>query len=99
MANKSTDTVFWEPCPHCNGTGRISTPGRPQSARTSQSKAATLVRNDHLLSLQEVASRLGVSYVTVKRLAHNGELRSVRLGDRRLIRESDLAVFIATLGE
>ena len=65
--------------------------------RSLEAKSASLVRDDQLLGLQQVAGRLGVSYVTVKRLVHNGELRSVRLGDRRLVRESDLASFIATL--
>lgn len=57
------------------------------------------VHEDQLLGLQQVAGRLSVSYVTVKRLVARGDLRSVTLGDRRLVRESDLSTFIATLSD
>lgn len=65
--------------------------------RISELRGEPPTRDDQLLGLQQVAARLGVSYVTVKRLVAAGDLVSVRLGDRRLIRESDLATFIASL--
>jgi len=55
------------------------------------------VREDRLMGLHEVATRLGISYPQVKRLVGDGRLPSVRLGDRRLVRESDLSAFIAAL--
>ena len=53
--------------------------------------------NDQLLTIRDVAQRLRVSEPTVKRLIYGGVLRSVKLADRRLIRESDLAAYIASL--
>jgi len=38
-----------------------------------------------LLAIREVAERWGVSSFTVRRRLENGELRSVRIGSRRLI--------------
>jgi excisionase family DNA binding protein len=45
---------------------------------------------ENLISAQEAAERLGVSFWTVYRLARNGQLASIRLGRRRLFAEEDL---------
>ena len=45
---------------------------------------------DNLLSVEQVAQRLGVSFWTVYRLARSGRLPSIRLGRRRLFAEADL---------
>jgi excisionase family DNA binding protein len=47
----------------------------------------------HYLSAREVADRLGVSELTVRRAISSGELRAVRLGHGRAVRvdERDLA--------
>ncbi|MDP9479715.1 MAG: helix-turn-helix domain-containing protein [Actinomycetota bacterium] len=50
-----------------------------------------------LLSLEEVAKILGVSHRTTKSLVYRGELTSVRLRRRRLVRQTDLRNFIAAL--
>lgn len=65
--------------------------------RIGDLRGATLGREDQLLDLDQAAARLSVSKVTVKRMVSSGELASVRLHDRRLIRESDLSIFIAKL--
>jgi excisionase family DNA binding protein len=50
-----------------------------------------------LLSLHEVADALGVSARTVARLTASGDLTSVRVGRRRLVRVADLADYVAHL--
>jgi len=45
---------------------------------------------DNLLSVEQAAQRLGVSFWTVYRLARSGRLASIRLGRRRLFAERDL---------
>lgn len=45
---------------------------------------------DTLLTVEQAAQRLGVSYWTVYRLARSGQLASIRLGRRRLFAERDL---------
>ncbi|MDP9477499.1 MAG: helix-turn-helix domain-containing protein [Actinomycetota bacterium] len=49
---------------------------------------------ERLLSLEEVAKILGVSGRTTKSLIYGGELTSVRLRRRRLVRPKDLRDFI-----
>ena len=49
---------------------------------------------ENLLSVEQVAQRLGVSFWTVYRLARSGRLSSVRLGRRRLFTERDLEQLI-----
>lgn len=49
---------------------------------------------DRLLSVQEVADRLGVSFWTVYRMARSGQLASVRIGRRRLFAMEDLEELI-----
>jgi excisionase family DNA binding protein len=44
----------------------------------------------NLLTAQQAAERLGVSFWTVYRLARSGRLASVQLGRRRLFAERDL---------
>jgi excisionase family DNA binding protein len=45
---------------------------------------------EKLLSVDQAAQRLGVSFWTVYRLARSGRLASVQLGRRRLFAEHDL---------
>jgi excisionase family DNA binding protein len=52
-----------------------------------------------LLTTVEVAKTLKVSRATVYKLMQRGELKSVHLGSRRLIRRSDLESFIESLEE
>jgi excisionase family DNA binding protein len=52
---------------------------------------------DKLLSLEEVAQKLGVSVWTVHRLARSGRLASVRLGRRRLVSPADVEALVVTL--
>jgi len=44
--------------------------------------------------LPQAAERLGVSRQTVRRLISTGDLPSVRIGSRVLIRPGDIAAFI-----
>ncbi len=48
----------------------------------------------NLLTVQQAAERLGVSFWTVYRLARSGQLASIRLGRRRLFAEEDLEKLI-----
>jgi excisionase family DNA binding protein len=43
-----------------------------------------------LLTLKQAADRLGVSWWTLGRWARQGRFRTVRLGSRRLVPESEL---------
>jgi len=54
-------------------------------------------QNEHetLHGLDRVAKRLDVSVWTVRRWVQTGQLASVRLGARRLIRESEIERVIA----
>ena len=52
-----------------------------------------------LLTTVEVAKTLKVSRSTVYQLMARGELKSVHVGTRRLIRRSDLESFIESLEE
>src|SRR5262249_2157974 len=55
---------------------------------------------DTLLTVEQAAQRLGVSFWTVYRLARSGQLASIRLGRRRLIAERDLEDLVGrTRGE
>jgi excisionase family DNA binding protein len=49
----------------------------------------------NLISVPEVAHRLGVSLWTIYRWAQEGRLPSLLLGRRRLFLESDLQTFIS----
>ena len=49
---------------------------------------------DNLLSVEQAAQRLGVSFWTVYRMARTGRLASVRIGRRRLFAEADLEELI-----
>ncbi len=49
---------------------------------------------ENLLSVQQAAERLGVSFWTVYRMARSGRLASIRLGRRRLFSERDLEELI-----
>ncbi len=52
---------------------------------------------ERLLSLNEVTEILGVSRRTVKSLVHEGDLTSVKIRRRRLVRPRDLRVYIDAL--
>lgn len=47
-----------------------------------------------LLKLAEVAQQLGVSETKARRLVKSGELRSVRVGNRYRVRDTDLEAFL-----
>jgi excisionase family DNA binding protein len=47
-----------------------------------------------MLSLEEVAYRLGVSVQTVRRLIENGELKGVRVGRQWRVRQEDLDDYV-----
>ena len=49
---------------------------------------------DNLISVQEAARRLGLSYWTIYRWARERRVPSVVLGRRRLIAEMDIETFI-----
>jgi excisionase family DNA binding protein len=54
-----------------------------------------IVAVGRLLSAREVAERLGVSQLTVRRYAYSGRLRSVRLGPKLLrFDEADVRKFV-----
>lgn len=47
-----------------------------------------------LISVRAAAAALGVSTDTIYRLAGSGELRSIRVRGRRLIRPADLELYL-----
>lgn len=49
-------------------------------------------------SVEEAAEILGISRRTIYELLRAGTLRSVKIGSRRLIRQSDLEEFLLGLG-
>ena len=49
---------------------------------------------ERLLAVQEVARLLAVSQWTVYRMLQRGELRSVRVRSRRLVRQADVDAFV-----
>ena len=53
--------------------------------------------NTQLLTVLEAAQELRIARSTVYKLMARGELKSVHVGSRRLIRRSDLAEFVAAL--
>lgn len=52
-----------------------------------------------LYTILQAAERLGISRARVYQLLDEGKLRSVKIGSRRLVRESALAEFIDSLEE
>jgi excisionase family DNA binding protein len=52
---------------------------------------------DHLLTLEEAWTHLRISRSTLYNLMDSGELRSVRVGSRRLVPASAIAAYIASL--
>lgn len=50
-----------------------------------------------LLSIPELADRLGIGTSMAKKLIREGDILSVKIGDRRLIPESVLTEYIADL--
>ena len=56
--------------------------------------AEPLSDGPHALDVPEVIARLGVTRPTVYRFLQSGELRSFRLGSRRLVSAEALAEFI-----
>ncbi|WP_276981782.1 helix-turn-helix domain-containing protein [Ferrimicrobium acidiphilum] len=53
--------------------------------------------NTQLLTVLEAAQELRIARSSVYKLMSRGELKSVHVGTRRLIRRSDLAEFVASL--
>ena len=53
--------------------------------------------NTPLLTVLEAAQELRIARSSVYKLMSRGELKSVHVGTRRLIRRSDLAEFVASL--
>jgi excisionase family DNA binding protein len=53
---------------------------------------------DTLYTVEETMSKLKISRAGLYRLISNGKLKSVKLGGRTLIKESDLSRFIDSLG-
>jgi len=53
----------------------------------------SLLQNDSILTVDEVASYLRVHRSTVSRYANSGELKSYTIGSRRLFRFSDVNLF------
>ena len=49
--------------------------------------------NNSILTIQEVADLLRVHRSTISRYAMSGELKSHRIGNRRLFKESDVWTF------
>lgn len=56
---------------------------------------APRIAPERLLSLPEVAARLGVSTKTVRRMSRRGGIRVVRIGKGLRVAESELARLIA----
>jgi len=54
---------------------------------------------DHLLTIDEAASRLRVSRWSVYNLIRANQLRTVKIGRRRLVTQAALAQCIELLGE
>ena len=51
--------------------------------------------DDRLLTVQEVATRMRVSTMTVYRLIKSGELRAARIGKSYRVLESDVDAYLA----
>jgi excisionase family DNA binding protein len=49
---------------------------------------------ERLLSIPEVADRLGIVRASVYRIVSTGQLKTIKLGRRRVCAESDLRAFI-----
>jgi excisionase family DNA binding protein len=54
---------------------------------------------EYLLTVQEAADRLRVSRWSVYNLIRDGQLRTVKIGRRRLVTPAALAECVARLGE
>lgn len=50
-------------------------------------------------SVEEAGELIGISRRTLYELIRTGELGSVKVGNRRLVRHSDLELFLIELGE
>lgn len=65
--------------------------------KSTATTTAVMPDLDGLVNLETAARVLGVSHGNVKNIIGRGELPSVKLGARRMIRRSDLASFIRDL--
>jgi excisionase family DNA binding protein len=54
-----------------------------------------MYNHDQLNSMRQAAERIGVSYSMIKHMAATGEIRTVKIGRRRLVAESVLQRYIA----
>ncbi len=68
-----------------------------KTAATTTATVATMSEIDGLVNLEATARILGISHGSVKNHIRRGDLASVKLGARRMIRRSELARFIASL--
>ena len=60
-------------------------------------KAEDRSENLQLLNVHQVAERLSVSTITVRRLISRGELKSCRIGDRVLVSVAHLRAYISSV--
>ncbi len=67
------------------------------AGRTTATTTATMPELDALLNLDAASGVLGISTRTLKTMISRGDLASVKMGGRRMIRRSVLATFINNL--
>lgn len=68
-----------------------------KALRQSVDQMAAAAQQKPLLTLDEVADRLGVSLSTVKNRVRSGELTSVKVGGLRRVRPVDLKEYVDSL--
>lgn len=70
---------------------------RQVANRKIEAKSQTAVPEDRLrlFGMREVADRLGLSHETIRRYCREGRIRSIHLGDRRLVSADELASIVA----
>lgn len=68
--------------------------GRRQAKPTPYPKPATPALPGRLLRLDEVAARLTVSIITVRRLIKTGDLKAIKVGKALRIRPEDLEDYL-----
>ncbi|MDP9457893.1 MAG: helix-turn-helix domain-containing protein [Actinomycetota bacterium] len=68
-----------------------------KSTATTTATAATVPEIDGLVNLEATARILGVSHGSVRNYISRGDLPSVKMGARRMVRRSELQDFIENL--
>jgi excisionase family DNA binding protein len=66
-----------------------------QAVRDAMSEAVEMTDNVTLISVSEAAQRLGLGMTKLRELIASGEVPSVVIGKRRLLRPQDLEAFAA----